>query len=475
MTDQGSPASNPLAGDVPPLPTDGPTEGAQPPAVGGPTAPAVGVLPTDGPTEGGHPPAVGGPVAPAVGAVPSAVGGAFPTGGASYLPTVGEAPPTGEALNPSTGRAATSVMHWALAQAHPLLEPLFRSLARRYHRLDKTQPWSKWDLSRAISGSEVPMRQLRDTFRHFFITALERGDSYETLDSTGTALSRLLEVIPPAWQHQWLSTVHQHEQRHGEGAPGLLAALVAAHLIARKTEIRKAAKAALDGLYGAPQGTDETPSAFMNRLRDLARDTQAHYLPELQMNPDTTVQGVWFLWRLRPEIRDYLIHSNDAGHPDPPALLYTADTILDLDARLEHDYGYTAFCLARRSPHVQALTAIEGLPGATPPRDGQRARNRRPAAEPVSPEARQAARERLWDRYGTGPRRAPRRLPREGSEAAQAFQDTILARVCYLCLASDHTMRDCPSAGQVRAEWSAFREEVMKGRPSTPNQPSPSQ
>ena len=95
------------------------------------------------------------------------------------------------------------------------------------------------------------MRQLRDTFRHFFITALERGDSYETLDSTGTALSRLLEVIPPAWQHQWLSTVHQHEQRRGEGAPGLLAALVAAHLIARKTEIRKAAKAALDGLYGA--------------------------------------------------------------------------------------------------------------------------------------------------------------------------------------------------------------------------------
>ena len=449
MTDQGSPASNPPEGDVPPPPTDGPAVGTEPPAVGGPTAPAVG-------------------------AHPSAVGGAFPTGGASYLPTVGEAPPTGEVSNPSTGRASTSVMQWALAQALPLLEPQFQRLALRYRRLDKPQPWAKWELSRAISGSEVPMRQLRDTFRNFFIAALEQGDSYETLDSSGTALSRLLEVIPPAWRPQWLSTVDQHEQRHGEGARGLLAALVAAHLIARKTEIRKAAKAALDGLYGAPQGTDETPSAFMNRLRGLARDTQAHYLPELRMNPDTTVQGAWFLWRLRPEIRDYLFHSHDAGHPDPPALLYDADTILDLDARLEHDHGYKAFCLTRRSPHVQALTAIEGLPGATPPRDGQRARNRRPAPEPVSPEARQAARERLWDRYGTGPRNAPRRLPREGPEAAQAFQDTILARVCYLCLASDHTMRGCPSAGDVRAEWSAFRQAVMKSRPSAPSQPSPS-
>ena len=69
----------------------------------------------------------------------------------------------------------------------------------------------------------------------------------------------------------------------------------------------------------------------MGRLRKLARDTQAHYIPELRADPEATVQGLWFLWRMRPDICDFLIQANDAGIGDAPPLLYRYAHILDLD------------------------------------------------------------------------------------------------------------------------------------------------
>jgi hypothetical protein len=356
-----------------------------------------------------------------------------------------------------------------------MLEPQYIKLAERYHRLDKVQPWSKWELSKSICGSEVPMHQLRDTLRHFFIAALERGCPYPVLDASGPAASRLLEAIPAEWRTPWMMTLERHDQCKGEGAPGLLSGLVSSHLLAQKEEIRRAANVALDGLWNSPQGPGERPSVFMDRLLKFARDTQAHYVTPLQADPESTVRGLWFLFRMRPEIRDFLIHGNDAGHPDPPPLLYDRDNILDLDYRLE-DYSYTVFCQNRQrnAAPVATLAAVEAIPRETPQRGGQRVRNRRPAAEPITPETRREARERLWTKYGTGPQSAPRILPREGLEAVQAYQDTVRANVCYRCLASDHIMRDCPSEGSIRTEWDAFRTAVLKGRPSAPGQPSTS-
>jgi hypothetical protein len=355
-----------------------------------------------------------------------------------------------------------------------MLEPMYHKLSERYYKLDKVQPWTKWELTKSISGPEVPMFQLKDTLRHYFIAGLERGQGFQVLDASGPAASRLLEVIPPEWRMSWMMTLERHDQKYGEGAPGLLTDLVATHLLAQRPAIRRAAKAAGDGLNFSPQGPSEPPSDFMDRLLKFARDTQAHYLVELREDSDK-VRGRWFLWRMRPEIRDYLIHANDTGLPDRPPLLYTHENIRELDHRLE-DYSFTAFCKERRCSAAPdaTLAAIEAVPGDTPQRGGQRVRNRRPAAEPVTPEAREKARKSLWDKYGIGPDRAPRILPREGEEAKLAYQDTVRANVCYLCLAGGHTMRNCPSNGQVRTEWEAFRTAVMKGRPSRPSQPSTS-